>query len=255
MSGLEAQYGRLARWYDPLYEAAGKDPAAEARALLDLVARMGVDPGSLLDVACGTGAHLATFADDVPDCVGVDVAPVMLAEARRRLGDRVPLHEADMRDLDLGRAFDVVTCLFSAIGHVADATELDAAIACMARHVAPGGVLLVEPWLQPAMILPAGRTDDGYRSIDVAETPDGIAARVTRSHVDDDVIVLAMAWAVADADGAHTHEETFRMPLFTSERYLEAVRAAGLDASWHDLDQLWTGRGLLVGRATDQPAT
>ena len=73
-----AQYDDLARWYDPLYDAAGKDPAAEARALVDVAQRLGVRPASLLDVACGTGRHLATFREIIDEVVGIDNAPAML---------------------------------------------------------------------------------------------------------------------------------------------------------------------------------
>ena len=48
-----------------------------------------------------------------------------------------------MDDFDLGERFDVVVCLFSAIGYT---KHLDRANGAMARHVAAGGVLIVEPW-------------------------------------------------------------------------------------------------------------
>src|SRR5262249_60003976 len=55
----------------------------------------------------------------------------------------------DLLTLDLGRTFDVVTCLFSSIGYVAD---MPGAIGRLAAHVAPGGVLVVEPWLSPEQV-------------------------------------------------------------------------------------------------------
>lgn len=247
------QYGDLARWYDPLYAAAGKDFASEAQALLEVVRGLGVVPGSLLDVACGTGQHLATFRTRIDDVAGVDVAPRMLEVARERLGPDVPLRHADMRRFDLGRTFDVVTCLFSAIGHVRDEGDLDAAVAAMARHVAPGGVLLVEPWLRPEQVRDEADTPAGLHLLDHATTADGVVARAARSVRRGDVLVLEFAWSVADADGARVARESFRMPLFTRERYLAAVERAGLTASWRDdLDVLQADRGLLVGtRAAD----
>jgi len=56
---------------------------------------------------------------------------------------------ADMTDFDLDRGYDVVTCLFSAIGRVITFERLERAISCMARHVRPGGALIVEPWFTP----------------------------------------------------------------------------------------------------------
>ena len=236
------QYAELARWYDPLYAATGKDHAAEARALLDVAERLGVRPMSVLDVACGTGQHLATFRETIDDVVGLDNAPAMLEVARERL-EGVPLRHGDMRRFDLDRTFDLVTCLFSAIGHVRDEGDLDAAVRAMADHVAPGGALLVEPWLTPDAV-----RGNGIRRLDTVETDDGVCARASRSEVRGDVLIVQFAWSIATVDGVHTAEESHRMPLFTRERYLAAVEAAGLEPSWLDVPALRAGRGLLTGR-------
>lgn len=238
------QYGELARWYDPLYAATGKDHAAEARAMLDVAHRFGVRPASVLDVACGTGQHLATFRATIEDAAGLDNAPTMLEVARERLPDDVPLRHGDMRRFDLGRTFDLVTCLFSSIGHVRDESDLDAAIGAMARHVAPGGALLVEPWLT---LGPDGDGPQGIRTLDTVTTPDGVCARASRSERRGDVLVVEFAWAVATPTGVHTADESFRMPLFTKERYLAAVATAGLTPSWLDVPALRAQRGLLIG--------
>jgi SAM-dependent methyltransferase len=72
----------------------------------------------------------------------------MLGVARERLPN-VPLHEGDMADFELGKRFDAVVCMFSSIGYVRSEERLRSAIAAMARHLEPGGVLVVEPWLSP----------------------------------------------------------------------------------------------------------
>jgi len=242
-----ASYDDFAAWYDPLYAATGKDHAAEAHAVLDLLAGLAptgspaAAPGSLLDVACGTGQHLAAFATRVADVVGMDAAPAMLDVARERL-DGVALRHGDMRRFDLERRFDVVTCLFSSIGHVRDEGDLDAAVAAMARHVAPGGALVVEPWLTPDAVV-----EGGVRRVDTAETDGGVVARVSRSVLRGDVLVVEFAWSLATDEGVRTAEESFRMPLFTRERYAAALRAAGLEPGWHELAELAADRGLVVG--------
>lgn len=242
-----ASYAEFAAWFDPLHAAIGKDHAGEAHAVLDLLAGLApagspaAAPSSLLDVACGTGQHLAAFATRVADIAGVDTAPAMLEVARTRL-DGVPLRHGDMRRFDLDRTFDVVTCLFSSIGHVRDEGDLDAAVAAMARHVAPGGALVVEPWLTPDAVV-----DGGVRRVDTAETDSGVVARVARSLRRGDVLVVEFGWSLATDEGVRTAEESFRMPLFTRERYAAAVRAAGLEPGWHDVPELTADRGLLVG--------
>ena len=245
MSERAPSYHDLAGWYDALYDARGKDYDREARVLLGLAADRGVAVASLLDVACGTGRHLASFAGQVDEVAGTDGSAEMLTIAAARLGPGVALHEADLRDFDLGRTFDLVTCLFSSIGHVDSAEELDAAVAAMARHVAPGGMLIIEPWLTPEQV-----REDGVRDLVTAQQDDGVIARVASSRRDGDVVALSFAWAVATPGGVATLEEHLRMPLFTPARYVEAVDRAGLVGEW--LDQvagLAAERGLLVGRS------
>ncbi len=58
----------------------------------------------------------------------------------------VPLHVGDLRTLDLGRRFDVVTRLFGVIAHVGSRDELRTAVARLTTHLNQGGVLAVEPW-------------------------------------------------------------------------------------------------------------
>ena len=66
----------------------------------------------------------------------MDVEPSLLAVAKARLPG-VPLHLGDMRTFNLGRQFDVVTCLFSSIGYMLAPEDQLQAIANMAGHLAP----------------------------------------------------------------------------------------------------------------------
>jgi SAM-dependent methyltransferase len=243
MSDALDSYGALARWYDAIYDARGKDYAAEAQELLGLARQHGGAVRSVLDVACGTGRHLAAFgAEGVAELAGVDASADMLAVARQRLGSAAVLTQGDLRGFDLDRRFDVVTCLFSSIGHVADDSELDAAVAAMARHVAPGGVLLLQPWLTPDTVRPGG-----VRDLVCATTDDGVVARAARSHLEGDTTILAFAWAIATEDGVQTVEERLRMPVFSQWRYLAAVERAGLTPRWLEAPGRWAGRGLVIG--------
>ena len=117
--------------------------------------------------------------------------PELLAAARERLPG-VPLHQADMRALDLGRTFDVVTCLFSAIGYMLDLDQLAEATTALANHVAPGGLLLVEPWLTPDA-WQAGRPHA------LAAQDDRLAVtRMSRSGVDGRISWVEMDYLVSD---------------------------------------------------------
>lgn len=131
------------RFYDAIY--AWKDYRAEVERLDTAIRARHPEARTLLDVACGTGKHLELLRDRYR-VEGADLDPEMLEIARGRLGPGVPLHLSDMVDFDLGQRFDVVTCLFSSVAYARTPHRLGAAVEAMARHLATGGLLVIEPF-------------------------------------------------------------------------------------------------------------
>ena len=210
-----------ARVYDLLYEAAGKNYEAEAEDLHALIQIRRPGAASLLDVACGTGAHLVHMRRHY-DVAGVDLAPAMLEEARNRLPD-VPLIEGDMRSFELDRTFDAVTCLFSAIGYMRSTAELDEAIRNMRSHLAPGGVLVVDGWVRRQAWRDPG-------TIDVLSNhgDDLVAARVALSRRDGVRTTLELHHLVGSIDGVEYRVEEHHLTLFGDHEYRDAFDRAGL---------------------------
>lgn len=230
-------YGDLARYYDALYH--WKDYSAEVRRLRAVITAAGPPGDSLLDVACGTGRHLELLTGF--QRTGIDLNPDMLAAARQRLPN-VEFLTGDMRSLDLGRRFAVVTCLFSSIGYLETVTELQQTYARFARHLVPGGVLVVEPWFTP-VDFKAGHTSLTYYPGD-----DLKIARLGYSTVEGRISVLEMEYLIAERDrGITHHRDVHRMGLFTREEHLEALQAAGIKARFEE-EGLMEGRGLYVGK-------
>jgi SAM-dependent methyltransferase len=163
----------------------------------------------------------------------------MLALARARLPG-VPLHHADMAELDLGRSFDVVTCLFSSIGFTVTYERLRKAAEALARHVTPGGILLVEPWFSPADWWPHSV------HMQVVDEPDLKVACLSRSEVSGTLSRVPMYFTVATPDGVRQFSETLELGLFEVDEYLDAFADAGLDVE-HFLDVGLAGRGLYLG--------
>lgn len=225
--------------YDLMHRAGGKDYAAEAAQVSRAVRARNADATTLLDVACGTGGHLLHLRKDFV-VTGVELAPSMLDVARGRLPD-VELHAGDMRTFDLGRRYDAVVCLFSAIGYMLRREDLDLAMTVMARHLAPGGVLLVEPWFHPEQWF------DGHVVADAANEADIAVARVSRSTRDGNISQFEFHYAVARPEGIDTFTEPHVMGLWTVEEYSAAMQATGL-AVEHDPVGL-IGRGLFIGVA------
>ena len=230
-------FSESADWYDHFY--GGKDYAAEARRVTELIRQRRPGARTLLDVACGTGRHLERLRQEF-DCEGLDLDGGLLAVARRRLPG-MRLTRADMADFDLGRRFDAVTCLFSSVGYLGTVERLRAAVAAMARHLEPGGVLVVEPWVLPEAWLGAMTT------VEVVEDGDRKLVRVIASSRDGAMSTLRVHYVVAGGGDIQTADERHELRLFRHDEYAAAFFAAGLDTSW-DPEGL-IGRGLLLGVA------
>src|SRR5262250_3962896 len=137
-------FSHTAQYYDTIYLAM-KDYGAEAEKLTAIMHQYCRSTGNrLLDVACGTRLHLSYLKQHF-QVEGLDLDEQLLAIARQR-NPEVPLHHADMTDFNLGRTFDVVTCLFSAIGYVKTLANLSRAIQCMAQQKVPSTTLSVMNW-------------------------------------------------------------------------------------------------------------
>lgn len=229
-------YSGSAELYDLVYSF--KDYADEAAWLVSLVAERRPEAQTLLDVGCGTGRHLQRLRARF-DCEGVDLDEALLAAAAERVPG-VPLHHADMRTLDLGRTFDVVTCLFSAIGYMLDLDQLHAATAALAKHVAPGGLLLLEPWITPEVWEPG-------RPHALAAQDDRLAVtRMSRSGADERISWVEMDYLVSDGTTLERFSERHELGLFTPDEMKTALDATGLEVE-HDPAGL-IGRGLWIAQ-------
>lgn len=68
------------------------------------------DGERILDIGCGTGRLTLALAERAPgaDVVATDVSPAMVREARKSLGERVPVVQASGVQLPFGADFDAV---------------------------------------------------------------------------------------------------------------------------------------------------
>jgi SAM-dependent methyltransferase len=148
----------------------------------------------------------------------------MLAVARDRLPG-IQLHEADMRTLDLGRTFDVVICLFSSIGYVTDPAAMRSAVARLAAHVAPGGILILDGWIRPDDWREGARHEP-----DIAQDDETLVVRLSFARREGNVTDMDMHHLVQTADGVDYFVENHRLALTPTGDYVSAVEDAGLAA-------------------------
>jgi SAM-dependent methyltransferase len=235
-------HAQSSQYYDAIYAAMGKDYAREAETLHALIQKHGRLPGNtLLDVACGTGAH-SYYLQNHYAITGLDIDADMLAEARAKCPG-VEFHQGDMVDFDLGRTFDVVVCLFSSIGYVRTLENLNRAAMSMKRHLRPGGLLVVEAWLR------LGEFTEGYMTGIFVDQPTVKLARMNISKIEAGVSILDFNYMVATPLGVNHFIERHELGLFTDDDYRRAFQAAGLDVIYDPTGL--EGRGLYLGLLAD----
>jgi SAM-dependent methyltransferase len=234
-------FSQSAELYDLIYSSF-KDYSQEAGQIAALLRKVHPECHTILDVACGTGEHahlLATHHGFAVDGIDLDPAFVRIAQAKHPRGQ---FHQADMVAFRLGQRYDAVLCLFSSIGYVRTQPNLHQALAGFREHLAPGGVVVVEPWFAPG-VMEHGRTETltvdgpGLRVVRVSHTE--IQGRVSRVRFD---------YEIRGPGGVRYANELHELGLFTPEEMLESFEANGLAAE-HDSQGLM-GRGLFVARVS-----
>lgn len=230
-------YERSAEVYDVLYEQL-VDYDANAERVARLIHGHNPQAATLLEVASGTGAYLERLNRNF-DVVGLDRSRAMLERARSKLPG-VEMFECDMTGFDLDRTFDAVVCLFSSIAYVQTLEALNSTMASFARHLNPGGVVVLEPWF------PADQWNDGYVGVMSARTDHiAVARSSTSTRIDERQVVMHFGFAVAYPDGRlDTYVEEHPTGQFTVEEHQAAFSAAGLAAEY-DPEGLM-GRGLYI---------
>lgn len=226
--------------YDLIYSGF-KDYADEASQLACLI--RGAHPGAqrILDVACGTAEHarLLTRAHGfVVD--GLDLDPAFVRIARRKLPS-ASVYEADMSTFDLPVRYDAILCLFSSIAYLRDLATVRRALERFRHHLAPGGIILLEPWFAPGA-MQAGRT-----YLKTAEAAGVTVCRMSRVEVEGRVSRLHFHYLIGRETGIEHATECHELGLFTVDEMLECFRQAGLAAE-HDPRGPY-GRGLFLARA------
>lgn len=252
---MPALYAEHPELYDVVYQ--WKDYGGEAQRVRAMLAARGVGPGArVLEAACGTGRYLELLAPDF-EVAGFDLSAGMIEVARRRLPG-VPLWQADLvqvQPAQVGAPYDAVLCLFSSIGYVFPLERLDAALRRLAALLRPGGVLVLEPWLDPASYRV------GRPSLQTAALPDadadpatllvargGVAGLERRDGLD--ISVMELHYLVIPAGGPVVRfEERHELWLCPPAVMRASLERAGF-AVEHLSEGLMTGRGIFLGRRT-----
>lgn len=233
-------YSATAEFYDLLYSTF-KDFGAETAKLAELIHREHPRARTVLDVACGSAEHARLLtAQHGFEVDGVELDPAFVRIARSKL-PRATVTEGDMTSFALGKRFDVVLCLFSSIAYVRTLENVTRALRQFRRHLAPDGIILVEPWFAPGVLTP------GRITVNTA-TAEGITvSRMSRLEVDGRISRLYFDYLIGRPNGIEHVSEVHELGLFTVDEMLACFREAGLSVTYDDGGP--SGRGLYLARA------
>jgi ubiquinone/menaquinone biosynthesis C-methylase UbiE len=227
---------KLAEIYDKIYQFKSYD--RDVAYVVDCVRRRLPDATSLLDVACGTGNHAGGLSA-VFELEGLELSPAMLERARAK-HPGIPFHQGDMIDFDLQRSYDVVCCLFRTIAFVKTRDAFHSSIGAMARHVRPGGLLLVEPFFTPQTYW------TGHVKMNLLDEPELKIAWMYVSEREGDLGIMNNHFLVGRSTGVEHFTEVHKMGLFSPEDYSSAFAAANLELEYDNTGP--GGIGFYVGR-------
>lgn len=227
-----------AEFYDLIYSGF-KDYARETEQIIALLRHEHPHGRTVLDVACGTGAHARLLAAHGYIVDGLDLNPAFVAipQAKHPEGQ---FFTADMRDFCLPNRYDAVLCLFSSIGYACTLDGVAQTLECFRQHLAANGIIVVEPWFAPDVLDPTRvATNSG-------ETGGLRVTRVSRVEIAGRVSRLYFDYEITEGTQVRKVSEVHELGLFTRPEMIAAFRQAGLEATY-DAEGL-NGRGLYVAR-------
>ena len=103
---MEDQYKNIAKWYDKIFEPLNSGLRNIGLKMFPVAAGMNV-----LDIGCGTGAHLKLYQKENCNIYGVDLSAAMINAARKKLGDQAILFHGSAAALEFENAqFDLILC-------------------------------------------------------------------------------------------------------------------------------------------------
>jgi SAM-dependent methyltransferase len=152
-----------------------RDFPAEVHALIAWTERhAGRTPASVLELAAGPADHAREFARRGIAATALDFSRPMCDYAARRAaedGVAVDVVEGDMRNFDVGRRFDLIVLLLDSIGHLLTLDDAIANMKACTRHLAPGGVYIIDMAHPAETFAPASTTSYEWE----ADAPQGHA--------------------------------------------------------------------------------
>lgn len=205
-------------WYPYMFTQERFDQAqSEVDQLLALV---GIEGGSVLDLACGPGRHAIELAKRGFKVTGVDRSPFLLSKAveRAREADvEVEWVEEDMRTFERRGAFDLAINMFTAFGYFDDKSEDLEVLNRLHISLVNDGMLVIDviskEWLaKHFMPTSSNRTEDG-------------SLVINRREIFDDWTRIRNEWILLRGDVVETFE--FHHTIYSGQELRDRLEEVG----------------------------
>lgn len=221
-------YKQLAKYYDKIYSS--KDYKSECDKIHSLIKEFKKSKGKeMLDVACGTGNHIQ-YLKKYYNITGIDLDKEMLKVAKKKFRD-VKFRNSDMRKFDLKKKYDIIVCLFAAISHMTNKTQLRKAIKNFSGHLKHGGILILESFITPDSF-----TLNFVHAVYINE-PDLKIYRVNTTRRKDNIALIDFHVLVADKKGVKYITENHKLAMYEHKDFLDIMKSAGLKSMY--MKKVW----------------
>ena len=234
-------YSSKANYYDLIY--GGKDYQKETQLIYQTISKYKKSKGKeLLDVACGTGNHLKYFVDFYT-CEGIDINSELIEIAANKVPNAIFM-KADMLNFNLQKKYDIITCLFSAIGYTKTLNNLRKVLKNFYFHLKNGGVVLIEPWFTK-------ESKDFRVSVPFVvhnENDNTKISRISIASIKNNISIMDTHYLVDEAGKGISHfSEKHILGLFEKNEFIKVMIEVGFKTKFLEEGISKEGRGLYVG--------
>jgi 2-polyprenyl-3-methyl-5-hydroxy-6-metoxy-1,4-benzoquinol methylase len=164
---------RDGRIYDVMHEKL----VADTNFFVEEAVRIG---GPVLEVACGTGRIAIPIAKKGIEIVGLDISEGMLSEAKKKSDQenlKIEWVHADCRDFNLNKKFKLIFIPFNSMQHLHDLRSIESFFSNVKKHLAIGGVFIIDVFNPSVSILARGK-QDRQKVMDLTDPQTGLKATI-----------------------------------------------------------------------------
>jgi ubiquinone/menaquinone biosynthesis C-methylase UbiE len=225
-----------AKIYDLIYSF--KDYQKEALEVISMIRSRHPQARTILDIGCGTAEHHKYLKNEFP-IDGLDINEDYLRAARTK-NEAGNYYLSDMTGFQLNKKYDVILCLFSAIGYILTMEKLISTFKCINEHLEDGGLVIVEPWFTPDTWY------NGRLHLLTYDRDDIKISRMNMSETNGTLSIVNFHYLIGTPEeGVQHFEERHEFALFSKEEMRNAFNEAGFEVSYDEKGLI--GRGMYFG--------